>query len=252
MNRNIILPNIITGLNFLFGIFALILIFNEDFIPASICIFISMICDLLDGQVARRNNATSHFGMEFDSLSDLVSFGIAPGMLLFAFHLHELNELGIFIVSVYILSCGIRLARFNVTAKPASKNVFSGLPSPAAAGLVCSSLILVTKYNSVFFLKLLPMTVLTAGILMISSVKYPVPVGFIYFMKNKITGLPRLAVLGLGAVLLFTRTEILLYAIFAIYVTFGITRAVLQYAPNRIPTKASLKLKKSHRSSKNS
>lgn len=241
MKKRAILPNIITGLNLLFGIFSLMLTFNEDYIPASICIFIAMICDLLDGQIARHQNATSQFGVEFDSLSDLVSFGIAPGMLAFSFYLHSFDELGVFIVSAYMLTCAIRLARFNVQTKPGAKKVFSGLPSPAAAGLVASSIVLVAQYESSIFMKLFPVTVLVASILMVSTIKYPVPIGFVYFIKNRVTGWPRIILLGILVVLLFTHTELFLNGVFTLYALFGLVRSILLARPQHIPLKAFIK-----------
>ncbi|RJP58001.1 MAG: CDP-diacylglycerol--serine O-phosphatidyltransferase [Candidatus Auribacter fodinae] len=236
MRKVVILPNIITAMNLLFGVFALMLIYNNDLFSAAICIFSAMLCDLMDGQVARRHNATSQFGLEFDSLSDLVSFGVAPSMLAFSFVLRDMNELGVFISAAYILACGLRLARFNVMAQSSGKKHFSGLPSPAAAGVVCSSFMLILRHDYSFAYKIFPLTVLLAGVLMVSSVKYPVPIGLILFLKNKMSPLPRLLVVSVFSVLVFTSTEIMLYAVFAGYVAFGLTRSISVLSSNPVKT----------------
>ncbi|MCB1195498.1 CDP-diacylglycerol--serine O-phosphatidyltransferase [bacterium] len=240
MKRIALLPNIITGLNFTFGIFSLMLTYDGEYVFASLCIFLAMLFDFLDGQVARRHNATSQFGIEFDSLSDLLSFGIAPGMLVFASSLHSLNEFGIVISICYMLACGIRLARFNSETNTASSGtkVFIGLPSPASAGMVCSSLILLIKYNNPILIKLFPFTILFVSFLMVSKVKYPVPIGFIFFLKSKIVGIYRLAFVAAAAFLLLLYTEILIFNVFAIYMLFGLTRRIFirtsVHAPQRL------------------
>ncbi len=245
MNRNILLPNIITGLNFLFGTLALILIYNEEYILSVICVFLAMLCDFLDGQVARRNNSTSKFGFEFDSLSDLVSFGIVPGMLAYSYYLRDMEEPGVIIASVYMLCTGIRLAKFNSMTKSSGKKIFYGLPSPAAAGVVCSTFVIINKYESLLFIKLFPLVVLTTGLLMVSNVKYPVPVGFLYFLKNKIKGWYRIGFACFILILLFNYTEILLSSIFMIYLTFGLSRALFSIVSENEPVKAYMKTLKS-------
>ncbi len=233
-NSKVLLPNIVTGCNLLFGIFSLMLVLNEDYVMASICIFIAMLFDFLDGQVARWQQATSQFGMEFDSLCDLVSFGIAPGMMAFAAYMRELDELGIFICCVYMLACGVRLAKFNVLAsKSTGKKSFYGLPSPAAAGFVCSTFMMLNKFENPLMIKLFPISILGAGILMVSNIKYPVPMGFFFFLKNRITGLPRVALLGFFAFLFIRHAEILIYGIFSTYLVTGIVRSVLAAQPAR-------------------
>lgn len=241
MRKIVILPNAITAMNLLFGVFSLMFIYNDDHFAASICIFSAMLCDLMDGQVARYHNATSKFGLEFDSLSDLVSFGVAPGMLVFTYALKEMNELGIFIASAYILACGLRLARFNVSAQSSGKKSFSGLPSPAAAGVVCSTLMISLIDSTESFYKMLPFSVLLAGILMVSSVKYPVPVGLLIFLKNRIIGLYRILFLAVLMILLFRYTEVMLYITFVGYAAFGLARAILATSHTIAPVKSTLK-----------
>lgn len=238
MNRKTILPNIVTGLNFLFGIFSLMFILNEEYSYAVICVFVAMLCDFLDGQIARKNNATSDFGVQFDSMSDLVSFGIVPGILAFSFVLREMAELGVFISCVYMLSCGIRLAVFNVKTQTSSKKEFIGLPSPNAAGLVCSCIILIIKYDNPFLLRIFPIVVLGSAVLMLSKVKYPVPMNFIYFLRSKFTKWTRWGLVSAFVVLLYTNTEIVMSLGFVSYTIFGLTRSVFIKLSSRSPIKA--------------
>ncbi len=238
MNKRALLPNIVTGLNFLFGIFSLMFILNEEYSYAVICVFIAMLCDFLDGQIARRNNATSEFGIQFDSMSDLLSFGIVPGILAFSFMLRELAELGVFIASIYMLSSGIRLAIFNVKTQTTSKKEFIGLPSPNAAGLVCSCVILIIKYDNPFLLRIFPIVVLASAVLMLSKIKYPLPMGFIYFLRGKFNKTTRWALVCAFVVLLYTNTEIVMSLGFISYTLFGLTRTVFIKLSSGSPIKA--------------
>jgi len=239
MRRNVLLPNIITGGNLLFGFFALMLIMNEEYVLSAMCIFIGMLCDFLDGHVARFSQGTSQFGLEFDSLSDLVSFGVAPGLLAYSYYLNAFNEVGVFIASFYAVACGIRLAKFNVQThnSTSSKKIFYGLPSPAAAGVVCANLLLINRTDNVMLVKFLPVTVLLAGILMLSKVRYPIPITFFFFLKNQVRGVARLALASVLIYLLFVYTEALLYFGFVSYTFFGIARTALAHKDEKIKSK---------------
>ncbi|MCD6459562.1 CDP-diacylglycerol--serine O-phosphatidyltransferase [bacterium] len=239
MKRNVLLPNIITAGNLLFGFFALMLILNEEYVLSAMCVFIAMLCDFLDGHVARFSHGTSPFGLEFDSLSDMVSFGVVPALLAYSYYLNEFKEIGVFIASFYAVACGIRLAKFNVTAHNSSggKKIFSGLPSPAAAGVVCANILLINRTDNVMLIKFLPVTVLLAGLLMVSKVRYPIPITFFFFLKNRIRGLARAALASILLYLLFAYTESFLYFGFVGYAFFGIARTVLAKKEDRVSSK---------------
>jgi len=133
--RRYLVPNAVTVGGLFCGFLSIIYSSSERWEKAGFAVLLAILLDGLDGRVARRLNATSHFGLEFDSLSDLVSFGIAPAFLMYEWCFRHLaDEFGVFICFVYVLCAASRLARFNVS----SENLvgFEGLPSPAAAGLV--------------------------------------------------------------------------------------------------------------------
>lgn len=136
-----VLPNLLTTLNMFFGFFAIIYSINGNYIWAAYAIVIAAIFDQLDGRVARVTHSTSKFGAEYDSLSDLVSFGLAPGLLLFLWSLEPFGRVG-WLASFFYVACGaLRLARFNVQSGSVEKAYFQGLPIPMAAGIVASSVL---------------------------------------------------------------------------------------------------------------
>lgn len=136
-----ILPNLLTTANMFCGFFAIIYSIKGEFILASYAIVAASVFDLLDGRVARMTNATSQFGAEYDSLSDIVSFGMAPGILLFLWSLQPFGRLGWLAAFFYLACGGLRLARFNVQKKVINVGYFQGLPIPMAAGIVASSVL---------------------------------------------------------------------------------------------------------------
>ena len=136
-----ILPNLLTTVNMFFGFFAIIYSINGNYTWAAYAIVVGAVFDQLDGRVARATNSTSRFGAEYDSLSDLVSFGLAPGLLLFLWSLESFGRMG-WLASFFYLACGaLRLARFNVQSASLEKAYFQGLPIPMAAGIVASSVL---------------------------------------------------------------------------------------------------------------
>ncbi len=136
-----VLPNLLTTVNMFFGFFAIIQSINGNFILAAYAIVAGAVFDQLDGRVARATNSTSRFGAELDSLSDLITFGMAPGLLLFLWSLEPFGRVG-WLASFFYLACGaLRLARFNVQATSVEKAYFQGLPILMAAGIVASSVL---------------------------------------------------------------------------------------------------------------
>ncbi len=131
-------PNAVTLANIAFGFLGIVAATQQQFERACILLFIAALCDMADGRLARVLDASSKFGMELDSLSDMVSFGIAPAVLIYLSVLHQLGPLGIAISVAYVLCGALRLARFNVADAPLSHVTFSGIPIPVAAGYVMS------------------------------------------------------------------------------------------------------------------
>jgi CDP-diacylglycerol--serine O-phosphatidyltransferase len=137
-----LLPSLLTTGNLFCGFFAIILAAEARYTEAAVAIFVAMVMDVLDGKVARLTKTTTQFGVEFDSLADIVSFGVAPAFMLYTFALASLGRaawLGAFL----FVACGaLRLARFNVYSGVSDRRYFVGLPIPAAAGIVASVMLL--------------------------------------------------------------------------------------------------------------
>ncbi len=133
-----LLPNLLTLSALFFGFNAVLQSINQDFEKACISVFIAMVLDSLDGRVARMTKTQSAFGAELDSLSDMVSFGVAPAIIMYEWAINAIayRQLGMVAAFVYCACAALRLARFNVQINVIDKRFFSGLPSPAAAALV--------------------------------------------------------------------------------------------------------------------
>ncbi len=168
-----VLPNLFTTANMFFGFYSVIHSIKGDFIVAAYAVVAAAVFDLLDGRLARLTRSTSKFGAEYDSLSDLISFGMAPGILLYLWSLQPFGRVG-WVASFLFVACGaLRLARFNVQADIVEKNYFQGLPIPMAAGIVASSVLAFREmelepYHSPY---LLAMTILLAMV-MVSTFRY--------------------------------------------------------------------------------
>lgn len=131
-----ILPNLLTSAALFAGFYAIVQAMNGRFEHSAVAIFIAMVLDGLDGRVARLTNTQSAFGAEYDSLSDMVSFGAAPALVIYEWALKGLGKLGWVAAFIYCAGAALRLARFNTNIGVADKRYFQGLPSPAAAALI--------------------------------------------------------------------------------------------------------------------
>lgn len=131
-----LLPNLLTTGALFAGFYAIVQAMNSKFEYAAVAIFIAMVLDGLDGRVARMTHTQSEFGAEYDSLSDMVSFGVAPSLLMYEWAFRDLGKWGWFAAFIYCVGTALRLARFNTNIETVDKRFFQGLPSPAAAALV--------------------------------------------------------------------------------------------------------------------
>jgi len=131
-----LLPNLLTTGALFAGFYAIVQAMNSNFEYAAIAIFIAMVLDGLDGRVARLTHTQSEFGAEYDSLSDMVSFGVAPSLVVYEWALKGLGKWGWFAAFIYCAATALRLARFNTNIDVVDKRYFQGLPSPAAAALI--------------------------------------------------------------------------------------------------------------------
>lgn len=172
-NLIFILPNLFTASSIFVGVISIVEASKGHFILASWLVLLALIFDGLDGRIARMTNTTSQFGVEFDSLADIISFGIAPAMLLYFFIGHEFGRFGILVSALYVIFGAIRLARFNISTAKTNSNVFIGLPIPTAAVFVSMWILLFNKYSLQDYSILLLFLALAVAILMVSNFRYP-------------------------------------------------------------------------------
>lgn len=169
-----LLPNLLTTAGLFFGFFAIVSSMNGQFENAAIAIFIAMIFDGLDGRVARMTNTQSEFGAEYDSMADMVSFGIAPGLVAYNWALADFDKFGWLAAFVFVASAALRLARFNTQVGDADKRYFQGLASPAAAGVIASLVWVGTSYQIVGmdYGYIIGVITIFTGLLMVSNFRY--------------------------------------------------------------------------------
>ena len=169
-----LLPNLLTTGALFCGFYAVLSGFSGEYEWAAMAIFAAMIFDGLDGRVARMTNTQSDFGVQYDSLSDMVSFGVAPAVVAYGWGLTSLGKLGLAAAFVYASCAALRLARFNVQAELSDNKNFTGLPSPAAAAIV-TGLVWSTYQMEASAATAIIGAVITAvaGLLMVSNFKYP-------------------------------------------------------------------------------
>jgi CDP-diacylglycerol--serine O-phosphatidyltransferase len=143
-----LLPNLFTTGALFAGFYAVVQAMNGRFEHAAVAIFIAMVLDGLDGRVARMTHTQSAFGAEYDSLADMVSFGVAPALIIYEFALHDMGKFGWIAAFVYCAGAALRLARFNTQIETVTdKRFFQGLPSPSAAALVAGFVWVMTEYG---------------------------------------------------------------------------------------------------------
>ncbi|SLM32960.1 CDP-diacylglycerol--serine O-phosphatidyltransferase [Desulfamplus magnetovallimortis] len=170
-----VLPNLFTSMNIFCGFYAVLSAVDGRFTDAAVAIIIGAVFDLLDGKIARATNTSSQFGVEYDSLADLITFGLAPALVMYLWALKPLGRLG-WLAGFLFMACGaLRLARFNTAAASgSSSSYFQGLPIPAAAGMNVSVVLFFSRINidpassKVFILLMLYLL----SFLMVSSIKY--------------------------------------------------------------------------------
>ncbi len=168
-----ILPNLFTASSIFVGVISIVEASKGNFVLASWLILLALIFDGLDGRVARMTNTTSQFGVEFDSLADIISFGIAPAMILYFFVGYEFGRFGILVSALYVIFGAIRLARFNISTAKTDPNVFIGLPIPTSAVFVSMWILLFNKYNLQDYSIVLLFLALGVAVLMVSNFRYP-------------------------------------------------------------------------------
>jgi len=169
-----ILPNLLTTGNLLCGFWAIISVFQERFYFAAVAILLAAVFDVFDGKVAKLSGATSKFGMQYDSLADLVSFGMAPALLAFSWALRPYGKFG-WLAAFLFVACGaIRLARFNVLASSGETKYFKGLPIPVAAAMIAFTILLYFQLIETGWVKDIVILVMIyiLSFLMVSNIRY--------------------------------------------------------------------------------
>lgn len=214
-----VLPNLFTTAGLFAGFYAIMQARLGHFEAASLAIYVAMAMDIIDGRLARLTNTQSAFGSEYDSLSDMVSFGVAPAMVLFEFVLHDLGRFGSLVAFVYIACAALRLARFNVSAS-SDKTHFTGVPSPGAAAMVASVVWVFVDYDikpSDYNVGLSILMVAMA-LAMVSNIKYRSFKDFEFRDKIPFVGL---IVLVLGIAIVYLDPPLAFLMVGSIYMISG-------------------------------
>lgn len=229
-----LLPNIFTMGALFAGFYSVIQAMNAHFVASAVAIFIAMVLDGTDGRVARLTHTQSAFGAEFDSMSDMVSFGVAPAVLAYEWMLRDFGRIGWIVAFIYCAGAALRLARFNTQLATADKHYFTGLPSPSAAalvaGLVWSSRDLIHSAHPLISLQawgwIALFLTLFAGLSMVSNVKF---YSFKEVNKRKTVPFVVILLLMLFFVLAAAKPDFILFGFFVIYSLSGYTMAAWHF-----------------------
>ena len=224
-NLKYLVPNSFTAISLILGLSALHLINLGNYVLAAWLIGFAMVCDFLDGKFARMLNAQSKFGAQFDTLSDFVTFGVAPGFLAYSSLLNEVNFVGAVVSIFYVFCGGFRLVRFTLKNKITSKKEpFIGLPIPAAAGMTASFIIFNSYFQDVkIIVDLLIISTFFVSILMISKIEYlPLEKGKKLSKESKF-----FISLAIISIVLATKFSYFIFIIWMlIYILYGVFRQV--------------------------
>lgn len=220
-----IIPNLFTAMSCFFGMLSIFASTNHAFIKSVIFIFISLILDGLDGRVARLTNTSSKFGIEFDSLADIIAFGVAPSVLFYCSIGHSYGKIGVLVAAFFVIFGAIRLARFNVTTGTYEPNVFIGLPIPTAAICLCAWNYFYLKYELIHLRWLLVVLVMALSFLMVSNIRFPSFKKINYAGKNFIKVF--ILVLFLLGIFFIYPLEFSILST-TLYIAYGVFRAIFK------------------------
>jgi CDP-diacylglycerol--serine O-phosphatidyltransferase len=216
-----LLPATITSIGLLSGFYSMVSAVTGHFEVAAVMIIVAFLCDGLDGRIARASRTSSQFGVEYDSLSDVVAFGVAPAMLAFAWALKPIGSVGIAVGGLYVLCGALRLARFNVQTATADKSRFVGLPIPGAALMIASTALAYSYFDldspRTLCTLMVPVTLALGG-LMISRVPYP---SFKAIKLEKRAQIELVVTMMVVAAMLFAVPQLTAFLLSAAYVLSG-------------------------------
>ena len=235
-NLAYILPNIFTAASIFTGVFSIMSAISGQFDKAAWLILLSLVFDGLDGRVARLTNTCSRFGIEFDSLADIVAFGVAPALLMYLYVGDEFGRFGIVASALFVIFGAVRLARFNVSTSQGEPSVFIGIPIPTAAVFISLLVLLFQKYSlRVDYGVIILVFALILSFLMVSNIRYPSFKKVDTSAKNTMKLF--VAVLFIALVIFIYPTEgFLLF--FVLYILYGAIRALALFF-KRLVKKAS-------------
>lgn len=219
-----IVPSFFTVGNMFCGFFSVTSALNNNFELAAWLIFAAAFLDIMDGKIARFTGTSSKFGVEYDSLADVISFGFAPSFLIYTIYLNELRTIGLLISFVPLLFGSIRLARFNSQIKGFDKTHFTGLPIPVAALAITSAIIFSLHYfnDPVKYPKILLILIFFVSVLMVSTVKYEIMP--IITLKGSAANKVKVIFMFIGVLLIIYAPQKLLFPVIIIYIFAGIVR----------------------------
>ena len=215
-----VLPNLFTSGNLFCGFFAIVAILEGSFVYASIAILVAALFDVLDGKIARLSRSSSRFGIEYDSLADLVSFGLAPALLAFSWALKPYGRFG-WLAAFLFLACGsLRLARFNVQVATVESKFFRGLPIPAAACMIALTFLLNHRlgFGATHDQVAILVMIYVLAFLMVSNIRYFSLKGLNLFHRKPFR---TLVLLITCIVIVLAQPEITLFFIAALYILSG-------------------------------
>ena len=229
-----LLPNVLTTFGLFAGFFAIVLATKGQYADAAIAIFVAMLFDGLDGRVARLTNTQSSFGEQYDSMADMLSFCVAPALLVYFWQFSDLGKIGWLGAFVYTAAGALRLARFNTQIGVDDKRYFQGLPSPAAAALVAGMVwtkqsIGVTEYDQ--YLTLVSWIILVgAGVLMVSNIRY------YSFKEINLKGRSSFKLLLVATLIIIVITlwpSVILFVFFLAYALSGLIMTMIEVRKKR-------------------
>lgn len=223
-----LLPNLFTTAALFAGFYGIVAATNDRFEAAAMAILVAMVLDGMDGRIARLTNTQSDFGAEYDSLADMVSFGLAPSLIIYEWSLQQLGKFGWVIAFMYTAATALRLARFNTQVGIADKRFFQGLPSPAAAAIIAALIWTGDQLGwreSASMLAVAMLATIAAALLMVSKVRY---YSFKDFDLHR--RVPFVAVLAIVMVFVFIAIEpaTILLILFGGYAASGLIETWLQ------------------------
>ncbi len=223
-----IVPSFFTIANMFFGFMAVIYAFNsENFVRSSWLIILAAFMDSMDGRVARFTGTSSKFGVEYDSLADVVSFGLAPSILVYLYYFKNWGTVGMFLSFFPLLFASIRLARFNVELEGFEKTAFTGLPSPASAISIASFFIFVDAYFPHQILpKYLLVLTLTVSVLMVSTIRYDVMPKLTF--KGTVGQKVWVMIVVIVVLLLIINPQLFMFPLVVTYVLSGLIRFLIR------------------------